>query len=197
MPMNEIQVGRWNSVLHKLLAMKEGAPSPLLAPEVFPVVVLESERPEWAFLGGEKLCVGQISRAADVGNFSFVYFVNPIDSGTLAVITAVLSNDPDNTHLFSSGTGVVATAFGAQLDSRSGVFPTTIASTSGFASGVAVARPGTPLTFLWMLRGVAYTMFPIILSPGAFLNIAGNVVNRSLNITFHWRERILEPSESR
>lgn len=195
--MNEIQVGRYNAILHKLLAMQEGAPSPLLAPEIFPVIQLEHDRPEWAFLGGEKLCVGQISEAALVANYSYVYITNPVGSGTLVVIERILSSEADNTHYFGSGLGIAPTAFGAQIDSRSGIFPTAIASTAGFDSGTAVARPGSLLTFIWMLRGVAMDMFPVVLIPGAFLAIAGNVVNRGVNISFYWRERTLEPSESR
>ena len=52
---NEIQVGRFNAVLHKLLDMKEGAPAPQLSGDVIPTLVLENDRPEWIFLGAERL----------------------------------------------------------------------------------------------------------------------------------------------
>jgi len=55
---NEIQVGRFNGILHKLLAMKEGAPAPTLAPEILAAIVLEADRPEYAFLGGTQLGIG-------------------------------------------------------------------------------------------------------------------------------------------
>lgn len=61
---NEILTGRYNALLHKLLVMKDGAPAPTLGTDISPGLTLESDRPEWLWLGGEMMAVGMLRAGA-------------------------------------------------------------------------------------------------------------------------------------
>lgn len=195
--MNEIQVGRYNAVLHKLLSMKEGAPSPLLAPEIFPMLMLEGERPEWLWLGGIGLGIRRELRAADVGNFSYLALQNPVASGAILAVESLMSNIAKASYRIQFAPAPLGNeSKGAQMDTRAGLFPNVVTAVGEGANNVAVALPGTRLATVTLLEAVPYP-WPFILTPGTALVVGGIVVNQAVEVLFRWRERVFEPSESR
>lgn len=84
---NEILRPGLNSILTKSLGMKEGAPSPILGPEIMPVMVLETERPEWLFLANEFRVATGVTAIGGIGTQNVVLQIrNPAGSNVLAII---------------------------------------------------------------------------------------------------------------
>lgn len=194
----EIQVGRFSGLLHKLLSMREGSPAPYLAPDLIATLVLEADRPEWAWLAGTRLGIGRVFEAANAGGPSSVTVDNPTGSGVLVTVEGIINNDAANEYLLNFTTPAALGAFGSgnQRDTRAGAFPTIMATTVDFTSGWAVAVPGTNLSTVLLLQGVALT-WPFVLIPGTALVVGGSAANRAIDIAFKWQERVFEPSEAR
>lgn len=88
--MNEIQTGRFGRILQGILAIRDKNPSGVIAPEIVPALVLENDRPEWAYLGNERLCASAFPFAAGgVGFYGEVYLTNPTGSNCLAVLEEI------------------------------------------------------------------------------------------------------------
>jgi hypothetical protein len=196
--LNEIQVGRYNGVLHKLLDMKEGAPAPTLATDIFPTIQLEGNRPEWDFLAGIRRCMRYSIDAAVAGQYSHIGLYNPAGSDALVILDRVVFDGAANTTF----TGRLATGItwdtlvsGTMIDSR-------------WASGATTAKVGiytnaTPLDgsghYFRVLANYSLVLdnLGIILHPGYSWYTRGGSVNLGANCTFFWRERHLSPSETR
>lgn len=86
----QIQTGRYGALLQRLLGITDKNPSSHIAPEIQPVLVLESERPEWNFISGvrEAKCAALFA-APGASNFSQILFTNPAGSNTIAVLDYV------------------------------------------------------------------------------------------------------------
>lgn len=200
MAVNEIQVGRQNAVLHKLLAMKEGAPSPILAPEVIPVLVLESDRPEWAFLAGEALCWGFVEPGAVVGQIAYCELRNPAGSGVLCVVEEVVLASATASAFFALGIGSYAplSAASASIVRDTRILPGR--PSCSLASINTAASPGG-INGYKILQSTGsdpvIIRTPIILSPGTLLAIQTTNMNIGIRVSVSWRERTLEPSETR
>jgi len=211
---NEIQSGRYNAILHKLLSMKEGAPAPTLAPELLAAVVLESDRPEWEFLAGGRLC-GGAGTAALAGTVGTVKVFNPVGSGILAVVYAATGSVDDTAAAQGSSINWALSANaqsfnanGFYRDSRlypslSVVGPVTACtirnSTVVPAEEVVLFtdQAAAPAT-----AGSAYTVArlpgPVVLSPGFGLSFQwGTAFTATIRCGFFWTERALDPSETR
>jgi len=205
MPANEIQIGRLNALLHKLLDMKEGAPAPVLGTDLFATLVLESDRPEWAFLKGERLCVGMAAVSAVAGNKPAAILNNPDDSGTLIVLERMF---------FYSGTAGVHRLYpmvdqsGWTLSTLTGMrdsrgYPA--AQVWGLSRPTGVVRytntslPGSVPVATWYLAANAIGTLedPFVITPGNGVSIFQIADNVTENVTFVWRERALEQSETR
>jgi hypothetical protein len=195
--LNEIQVGRINGLLHKLLDMKEGAPAPTLATDIFPTIALEVDRPEWKFLGGERLCQAQWNDAAAAGNYSSIGLRVPAGAGVLVVIKAIY------------------VIYGATADFYMGLRPnTTVDGARGGRcrdSRLAVATSAAQIVDRTQATALAYQTFhgvalantlvkldtPWVLTPGYELMIWPSAQNTAQTACFDFTERNLEPSETR
>lgn len=194
---NEIQVGRYNGVLHKLLGMPEGAPSPTLATDVFPMLALEVDRPEWKFLGGERLCGGRMTDGNVAAQYSHVGLRNPAGSGMLVVVQKILIGFAANGAMYvalraiSTADNIYATY---TRDSR---WPGLLGSAKIIDHTTAVAQ-GTPYAYI---RGLANTTAqltdPYVLHPGYDLLVRNAAVNVQVDCSFMWTERGFEPNETR
>lgn len=199
--LNEIQTGRYNAILGKLLGMKQ-TPAPLLATDIFPMLALEVDRPEWPFLAGVRLCGGYRSDAAVVGQYSHIALRNPTGSGILAVVTSWNAYATSTAYCYAgirAQAGLDATAAGNARDGRW--------STAGaFASKCelgdytnAVAAPGA-VVMAWPISASGQglvTNVPIVLPQGFELMFSLNGNNNSLTASIQWYERPQLPSESR
>lgn len=202
---NEILVGRYNSILHKLLNMKEGAPAPTLASDVVATICLELDRPEWQFLGGEWFGSVFTSKIADAGNLSYMGIFNGAATGVLAIVEGILVtniNAAATTYNVVVGgtTGLTGTVRGNAHDRRF-----TKQSTCLVGSGVEAALTGSRIYQLTIPAGESRLMsFPVILPPtdvipGLISNVTVTTaaINTEVRGSFFWREHQMEPSEAR
>jgi hypothetical protein len=195
--LNEIQVGRINGILHKLLDMKEGAPAPTLATDVFPMLALEVDRPEWKFLAGERLCWMRWTDAAVAGQYSHVGLRNPAGSGVL-IIT-------DDIRCFVGSSASVALGIrpNTTVDSANAGYCRDSRQATQSAVGQATTLTAVAAGMYPMFGSIMATWVterfptPVILHPGFELLLQCTTVNISLTAAFSWRERALNPSETR
>lgn len=197
---NEIQVGRYSALLHKLLDMKEGAPAPTLAPDVFSMLALEVDRPEWKFLMGERLAMGSQSvGAGGAGTYCSVGLYNPADSGVIVILEKVWNTIGTtrrcNIRLGTGSTGLTLVGAGRGLfDTRFGLhLPTAQMSKE------ATATPaGTIIAGQYTFNNVGYSWdIPVVLAPDSFISFQDTTANQAAYLNIFWRERPLNPSESR
>lgn len=195
MPVNEIQSGRFNAILRKLFSMDVGAPTPSLATDLFPMVAVEVDRPEWSFLGGVRLCAGRWSDAAVGGNYSHVGLRNPAGSGTLIIVRRIQSGFSASSAIRigwrANGTVDASNAM-RPIDSRWGAAYSTGLLTELTQAAVAVYP-------LYSVQGSAQLVcqVPWILSPGYELFVHCQSTGTAVEASFYWEERRLEASESR
>lgn len=199
MPMNEIQVARYNAVLHKLLAMKEGAPAPLLAPEIFAMIALEVDRPEWAFLGNERLSQGAYAAAGAAAKYTMVGLWNPAGSDTLMIVDQITVLPASAAILYTnmSTRAEVLTSWSQASALRDSRLHGLGSAGSLFYHQLAVV-PGEQLDY-WKVPSSASTTRSVeyVLSPGYALFVYNTTANVGLSAALRWRERGMEPSESR
>jgi hypothetical protein len=177
--------------------MKGGAAAPAVAPEVFPVLTLENDRPEWGWLKDEALR----SRAVDVGGAagvnSMVQIYLPSTAQSLCVVEEIHARSTASVnvvHLVGIGGGTVGwsaitngtrdfRSFSPQsdaalLETRQGALPTFHAVLAQLATS---AQPS--------FRN------PIVISPGQALCMYALAVNTALSINLSWRTRPALPGE--
>lgn len=202
---NEVQTARLNAVLHKLLGMKEGSPSPQLSPEIMPVLPVEHDRPEWEFLGGGRLSAGFVATAGGGAGTRVIHrFANPSGSGVLAVVELITSTmaAAGVLQLMRSSQNFVQNAAGTvwSRDLRDASTPACrLQSDNAHALGAAVVigyfegntdQAVTPMSS-------SSWRWPLILPPGTFFDWASGSDNIGTSSCVVWRERALEPSETR
>lgn len=200
---NEIQSGRLNAILHKLLALKEGAPSPSLATDVFPMLGLEMDRPEWKYLGGEVLVSGWGAKSPVAGEFGNVTLENASGSGALIVLEQIGISiaTAGQVEIFplhtASGLTNVSSRYARDLrwDNPTGTF---------FKQATGIIRQGdlTPISpsnaYFYPLAGTS-CLYPVeyVIPPGRGISVRAATANIALRVWFVWRERSLEQSETR
>jgi len=198
---NEINVGRYNAILHKLLGMKEGAPSPQVSGDVFPVLGLEMDRPEWKFLGGERLAYSGSYLAAVASKYHQTWLWNPPGSGALCVVEHLDASVHGSGGLVGlrdhnvepSGASKTAVSSVAR-DYRYGIVATSI----GFYYQTELALVGTRRLVSSTTASARYDLpGPIVLPPGYGVGFGTEAVNQILSANAFWRERPLEASETR
>jgi len=203
---NEILVGRYNGILHKLLNMKEGAPAPTLSSDIQASIGLENDRPEWEFLGGEFRCTAPITKTADAANFGIGGLFNGQATGVLAVVERILINNTAagavNFQLRSGATtGLAATVRGIASDFR--WLTKQSACLLGHASEAALTG-NLIANFTVPGNSFVYVDWPFILPPfvpgmpvATNIVVATGAINTALQATFFWREHAMENSENR
>lgn len=196
----------FDQLLSRRLVGPGGAMAPAAAPELFPTLVLESERPEWDYLYGKRRGLSIADVAAVAAAQSTIRLRNPVGGNTLVVL--------ERADIFVGGATTVrlvrsidvvdlATAQGSsQADFRvvqDGLSPA--ASTQLVVSGEAlvaggITNPRTIYQLTQLPTGPTFTLqLPIIIPPGAVLNFQAATVNLRLAIGLAWTERFLNPTE--
>lgn len=219
---NEIMRGGLNAVLHKTLSMKEGAPAAILGAEVIPILVLENDRPEWAFLANEFLAGGFAERTAPGLGRSRYQLRNPAGSGAIAVIESLLltTAGPGATSTLQVHTYIAGNLTQGLLANQAFLFPADTRAANGATNEAPVpilfreddtnAQPlgSSIIAKQWMLvpagaGGKAELLpdGPIILSPGTQCFVecvctpVGGTITTALSVRL--RVRTIEPSETR
>lgn len=203
MPLNEINISRYGQILAKLLGMKEN-PAAQLATEIFPQLVLETQRPEWEFLGGSKLCQGAVSTGAVVGQQGHHKLLNPFGSGTLVILERVTFGAFSSREVVAGTSGSGTLANGpfqtAVRDARFGpltIWPAAVPQTAAqlfTANAVGSAH----VNECFRAQNVVLAdlpVTPVILVPGTAYVVTNVTLNSTCSVTWQWRERVLQPDE--
>lgn len=199
---NQIGVGVYDSLLGRLLNMpqQQGGIVPALSPEVSATLVLESDRPEWCFLKGERCCAGMADVPATVGQVGRFRLRNPVGSGALVVVEAFTVYSPVITVtqvelLIGTATtdyGTVS-ANNVQRDSRTGQQKGVVILSSDVTGAASVGTPfelgATSIGFL------NFQNFPLVLGPGSSMDVTTSPNNQEMIFVARWRERELRQYE--
>lgn len=175
-----------------------------LNPGISPVHVVteESEHPEYRYLRLERFAEGVAEQAASVGNFSYVILTNPTGSGALIMVqTIMIANTTAaalQCHVRSGLVGAlsgVSNLAGRLRDLRYGP------STARATGQVGVATPAAHFTGgfgtrVMLQAGSTFPWYgPMILPPGTWCAVSGNVANQVTTASFQWIERAAESAE--
>lgn len=183
---NEVGEGQLNSILVRRLSMKVPTAAPSVAPELFPNLTLENDRPEWGFLKGEYRWARASVGAAAVGNLTWCALRNPAGSGIIAVVKQVTQSSTARATLYlgyQSPTTLVNSASGIALDSRQ---PSN--SQCFVLDGNNVGVPAGFSTLAIVVANVAFDE-PVVVAPGAWLLCLNTSTNLAMPYSFCWTER--------
>lgn len=175
-----------------------GAVAPGVAPELFPCVVLENDRPEWHYLGGGGI-FGRSSSAGvaagGAGVRSSVQIVNArrdnlvivesieMATAATALVASVIRYGVD---VLPFGTAVSGVPRDSRMFGRGSSATVVIDNTLAAAAGSTIYNTLTPMKL----------PLPVVLAPGDALYCAPVADNTAITIwAFGWRERKLNPSE--
>lgn len=193
---NQINVGRFNRALTRLFRVLE-TPSPSLASEIMPVVVLLGDVPENALLREERLCSGGMLQSPVAAQSTRISLVNPAtptgNAPTILVLEGFFAVIPGGDILWT----VPSSAAPAQ--SSAGFFRDTRLnpnqSPTGFITGdnAVLVNAGTPIDA--NSATPFFYPFPAVIAPGNSLRSNVASVNVGLRISYLWRERVLAPEE--
>lgn len=205
----QLNVARLANLVRSLFVVRAQNPLPEVAEEIQPVIVLENDRAEWAFLAGERLAYGRGGAVAGgVGQKGYVLLFNPLRSNVLAVI--------ENVRHFAAANGGVSGE--ARFLTENVAFPALgAAGTRGFrdrrvpgdptctirqgtATAAALAAAGTLASFVPSqvsnaAQHAGQQELVVVLAPGDGMILHDAGENENWNAGFDWRERAFEAPE--
>lgn len=186
-------------LLARRLTTPGGAVAPTVAPELFPVLTLENDRPEWGYLKGEQLRARAIDVAGVAGQYAMIQLYIPSNSATIAVIEEIharAASSVNIVHLVGIGGGTVGwTAL------TTGTRDTRAANTQG-DSAILESRSNAALpsfhAVLAQINTGGQPSFrqPIVLSPGQAICAYGISLGAALSINLVYRSRPSQPGET-
>lgn len=190
--MRLIQDGRFSEYLRVLFGSKQTEQMTGL-PDIMPVVQVAGERPEDAYLRGDKLFMTCQSNGPVAGQYSQCWLeMSPLSVGDwMAVIERIDIVEPSGAGLFASISLMPALAIGSL---GSSIFPRDgrIANAQGahckaYVGNGSNAVPSASTASLIVSAGQDVTE-PIVVGPGSRLYIEGGAVNQQLQVSWFWRE---------
>jgi len=196
--MAKIEIGRYSSLLRRLLSMKGTSEvSGELSPEISPVLILESERPEWEFLKNEHL----MALAFGIGNVAaqnaVIRLRNPATSGAIATLTLLLwTTSPASSFIWErdDDNGDLATVL--PTVSRDTRLPVLNASSLVGSQANGVVLPGESwATGSNQLNENVPVSVEFVLTPGHEIDLATLGNDISARGFIWWRERRLDVLE--
>ncbi len=198
---NELQGGSGvNLILSKRFKVGE-APAPFMASELFPMVGLELDRPEWKFLSGERLCGFGATLVATSSQHSSVGLENPTDSGMILVVESILLAAIQGVVTIfdlrmDNGFTPDTRGQGVFLDSRLGDSTAAVPTGRSLFFTSAGAQPGLGFRRV-IVEANASVLVPIdvVLGPGGQLWLTQTAQNQQIVFSPLWRERAAEPGE--
>lgn len=200
---NEIQVGRFNRYLQKLLSMKGPASMNVLAPELqFQLAGFVDN--DVRLLQGWNLYSNSVSFAAVAGANATFQLRNPANSNVAAVITNIAFFDSGtrltvdisfaDTTIADLGGATGSSAWDARNSSPGGLASQ---STCIFSTSNAGAT-GDLVNLAWVQTTGSFP-FPnhpgIPLMPNSCWRVRNPTANQTMNAVIFWMERFLEDSE--
>lgn len=199
---NEIQSGRFNRALQKLMAIKGGAAVKQLGSEILPVVAMYYGA-ECRYLESWQRFGGFASQAGFAAQLSFLKFRNPPTSNVIAVVEKICIFNgagaalafqllgPFQTLSQLDFTAIASTRF----DARGQQAPACVISQSTSASfnGNVTVSVSVPTNTSYDVLNTDIQEFPVLPNDNFFLNC--QTANNPLTVSVWWRERFLEDPE--
>lgn len=199
---NEIQIGRFARALQKHFGQKGAPPTMSVGPDLVPTFPLIPGA-ELDYLLSWNRFGFSATLAAVAAQFGFGQLRNPAGSNVVGEIVKIAGAVNVATTGISLVMGVSALAQGTaasvvRMDARLGALQPSIAATTGTA-----VSPLAGLNAIELFRRSTADTFEIImvppctipLLPGDAVILAGGGANNVFDVTFWWRERVLEESE--
>lgn len=188
---NEMQdKGQLSQILQRRLNITGAAPSPAVAPELFPTLTYENDRPEWGYLKGEHRFGRLTSVAAAAGLYSAMTLsIQSGDVGLLTVIKRVvnLSTIPVYLSFDTSAPGGGSSGYGLRKDTRGPSNSRTFWGTGSYAA-ISPNSTGIP-------ANSALDLDFVLANPAQWFAVKGSAVNTGLVIAIEWTERPAMPGE--
>lgn len=193
--MRPISVTRFE---RKLRAITGAAGSNLLADldALVPLLVLESDRPEWKLAGGELPYGGFVEQVAVAGQNGWVALVNPTGTGLIAVVESARNRSPGPADIQRfNGTAIAGFVVGFQDPALSRDYRTRFFGTEQ-VSACRLDRGSNAVAIVAQQHdrletGNTYDA-PIIVAPGQAVILQATTVNSAARAAFAWREVPLE-----
>jgi hypothetical protein len=194
--------GAYSEFVRRLTNAPQGEWGPAEVSDEFAVAfVVESDRPEWAYLRGERLCSGTATQVSSIITSPYVQLFNPFDSNVLVVLhKAHALSDSLQVQAYIGdfiGGGIEVSA--RVRDSRLDQNPAAQIRRGTSAPGVLNELGKLHLVGMDMRPSPAMGSYvwdqPVVLTPGWGFTLEGLGVNDTLIATFHWSERALRPLE--
>lgn len=193
-----LQQARYDGLMRRVGDLKGGGSkvSEVIS-EVFPTFDLENVPAELYALNGWTLGFGAVQLSPLAANNNLIQIFNPVGSGKLVVPTRIdISVSPGMNVEYATNQPVLAnlTASSLARDTRQAD-----QSLAAQIRDVQQAGSLSPHGIFFIAVNVAFVWNDLdglfVLAPGTGLTIGSTVVNSTLIVTFHWRERVAEPSE--
>lgn len=187
MPTNEMtEGGGLNRVLSSAFGV-QGPAAPFMATEVFPVLVLGNDRPEWHFLADERLSSGRRNDGASVGNYSHVGLKVAAELGTIAVVERIRITGGGSWEIrIGRSAASDAAGKGYFCDTRFAVGNQPSADlfdrTQATQQGNLLERIAVAASLDQLVTG------PWVLHPDSFIVVTSTAVNTGVDASFYWRE---------
>jgi hypothetical protein len=181
-----------------------GNPLPDLSDVIAGLIVLENDRPEWGFAGGEVRASGLVTFNAIAANTNSAMLHNPLGSGVLGIVERVQASYPAVSAVtrlweaFIANGADLATSFQANVVNRDTRGLATVGdSVALLLSGVSQVAPagsGRQFGQVHVPAGGFFDVWPgpTMLAPGTGIILDEGVVNMAVNYNFSWRERPIE-----
>lgn len=193
---NEILEGGLNQLLTRRLGMKLGSPAPAVAPEVFPSMNLESDRPEWGFIKGEQLMgYGELIAAGTAADYGQCWLINPVGSGTLITITRISATTAGNHARIRTARSVDAGAAVGSLRTNGWMDTRWAGSGVLLLRRVAITLPVLTYREVGMATNQMAFEKPIVLGPGTTCHFYGETPATAFSFDVQWMERVALPGE--
>jgi len=196
---NQLGEFELNQLIARRLTTPGPAPSPTVEPAIFPSLVLESDRPEWGYISGERLCGVGGAVTAVAAQYSSIAIINPVGSRTIAVVEASQVSVPSGGiryQITQAGMALTVATPGVR-DSRWNT-DGLIGSGRGVLTagiGATLVQPPDPVLQL-VTTGTYLNEHPFVIHPGWTLVLQQTVANVAINSAFIlWRERTAQPGE--
>lgn len=197
--MSKLQQNRYDELLRRVGNLKgPGSKVNDVLEELFPMFDVEHLQPENYLLRGDRLAYGGTEVPGVVAQFSAVQVFNPIGSGQIMVIEWLEARQ-SSSGLCRYGMEEVALTVNSGLsrnrDTRLGVTEPALGQLRTETRGVVLP----PFGITQISTGGQDLQVPSsfgILIPGFGFTIVSVVANVDLAVTFFWRERATEESET-
>ena len=189
--------GQLAQVLQRRFNMTGSAPAPAIAPELFPGLTYENDRPEWGFYKNEIYAGVRVSLSAVAGQYSAMQLYLPSTANAICVITEIMHMGGTFGCNVQRAQGISAgvapwTAVATQAaDFRYGASRTQTICERYQAAGAPLGN-GT----IERIAGSGQQLHqPIIISPGTAMLLATDIVNSPIDVCIRWYERTAMPGE--